>query len=110
MSLAPKRTSSVLLMAPTISQALPLSSAVFPPSGGPVRSFRQEAPETSVSLASEELLWTLTHGLAASPEPQAQAQQIRERSGCGCGCEGGRSGGRPSGRTADSGRNFLRPL
>ena len=49
-----------------------------------------------------------SHGLAASPEPQAQAQPIRERSGCGCGCEGGRSGGRPRGRAADSGRSFLR--
>ena len=78
MSLAPKRTSSVLLMAPTISQALPLSSAVFPPSGGPVRSFRQEAPETSVSLASEELLWTLSSAASSESESGAVWRRMRD--------------------------------
>ena len=68
MSLAPKRTSSVLLMAPTISQALPLSSAVFPPSGKHLIDRYTEFVEKSQerqSKAEQEMMTTVNNNTLA---------------------------------------------
>lgn len=66
-----KTTSLVRLMTSVISRIPSLISAVFLPSWGRILSFRQEAPEASVSLPSEEPLWTLSS--AASSESESGA-------------------------------------